>query len=387
VVEIDDAQRRARMASRHRLAPPSRSDDPLEIADSLVALHSSDPVSVYLSVTARQRHASFEPLEAALYDDRTLVRHHAMRRTIWVMPIDTAIDAHAASTQTIAAAERRRTMKAAGWSESFMEQSINELVDLIARKGPITTREIGLLRPDLTERVTLGVGTRNPASIATHTRLLLHAGFEAKIVRGRPSGSWISSEYAWHETVRWLGRPIANGDTIPAAARIIRRWLQAFGPGTETDLRWWTGWSAAKTRHALEEVGAVEVGLSDGSCGYVLESDIGDVDDPGPWVALLPGLDPTAMGWKERSWYLDDATAERVVERNGNIGPTIWADGRIVGGWVQRPDGTIATEINQPISSALRKLLAHEVERLVATLGETRFRTRFPAPNQAALLA
>jgi hypothetical protein len=310
-----------------------------------------------------------------------------MRRTIWVMPIQTAIDAHAASTQQIAVRERARTMKAFGWTPEFMDESINDLVALIADEGPLTTREIGELRPDLTERVTLGAGTRNPAAIAPHTRLLLHAGFEAKIVRGRPSGTWISSEYAWNETVAWLGRPIGDGESRPAAAAIVRRWLEAFGPGTETDLRWWTGWTATQVRGALEDVAAVQVRLDGGSTGYVLESDIEDVEEPEPWLALLPGLDPTPMGWKERDWYLDEATAARVVERNGNIGPTIWADGEIVGGWVQRPDGTIATELNRPITRTHRGLLDTEIERLVAALGDTRFRTRFPAPNQADLLA
>jgi hypothetical protein len=93
------------------------------------------------------------------------------------------------------------------------------------------------------------------------------------------------------------------------------------------------------------------------------------------------------MGWKDRSWYLDAATAARVVERNGNIGPTIWADGEIVGGWVQRPDGIIATELNRPISRSHERLLETEIERLVVALGDTRFRTRFPSPNQADLLA
>ena len=72
---------------------------------------------------------------------------------------------------------------------------------------------------------------------------------------------------------------------------------------------------------------AVEVRLDDGSTGLVLP---GDVDDDrgndqrvGPWVALLPGLDPTTMGWKRRDWYLDPAIASRVTDRNGNIGPTV----------------------------------------------------------------
>ena len=127
--------------------------------------------------------------------------------------------------------------------------------------------------------------------------------------------------------------------------------------------------------------------LDDGSNGYVLESDLGDIEEAEPWVALLPGLDPTAMGWRERGWYLDDATAGRVVDRNGNIGPTIWADGEVVGGWLQRPDGTIAQELNRPVSAEHRRLLETETERLTVVLGDTRFRTRFPAPNQADLLA
>ena len=385
VVDIDDRARRARLALRHRLTPSTRAEDPDEIARSVVALHSSDPTSVYLSVAARQTTDTFAPLETALYEERSLVRHHAMRRTLWVMPIDTAIDAHAANTQQIAATERRRTMKAIGWSERFMNESIEALVALVAEAGPITTREIGRLRPDLTEPVVVGVETRNPASIASHTRLLLHAGFEARIVRGRPVGSWISSEYAWNETVQWLGRPIAGGSPRPAAAAIVRRWLESFGPGTEADLKWWTGWTLTKTRRALEDVGAEAVTLENGSTGFTLDRE--RLESPEPWVALLPGLDPTPMGWKERSWYLDDATAARVMDSNGNIGPTIWADGTIVGGWAQRSDGTIATELNRPIDRAHRRLLDTELERLVDSVGPTRFRARFPSPNQRDLLA
>lgn len=387
VVRIGDAQRRARLGIRHRLVPHVRTDDALAVASSVVALHSSDPVTVHLSVVSRQRQPSLVPLETALYEDRSVVRHHAMRRTIWVMPIATAIDAHAASTEKIAARERARTMKGFGWTPEFMDRSIDELVELIARRGPLTTREIGELRPDLTERVTVGEGTRNPASIASHTRLLLHAGFEAKIVRGRPSGTWISSEYAWNETVAWLGRPISDGEPRRAAAAIVHRWLEAFGPGTEADLRWWTGWTATQVKRALEDVGAMKVDLDGGSTGYALEADLGELEEPEPWVALLPGLDPTVMGWKERAWYLEDGVAARVVDRNGNIGPTIWADGEVVGGWAQRPDGAIAQELNRPISQQHLRLLEVETERLTDVLGDTRFRTRFPAPNQSDLLA
>ncbi len=59
-----------------------------------------------------------------------------------------------------------------------------------------------------------------------------------------------------------------------------------------------------------------------------------------PSAALLPTLDPTTMGWKERDWYLGEH-ASLLFDSNGNAGPTVWWDGRVVGGWSQRRDGEI----------------------------------------------
>ena len=122
--------------------------------------------------------------------------------------------------------------------------------------------------------------------------------------------------------------------------------------------------------------------------GYVLRGDTQPTPDPGPWVSLLPGLDPTPMGWKQRSWYLDDETDRRVTDRNGNIGPTVWADGRVVGGWTQRKDGTIAHDVDMAMLEPVHhELLEAEIDRLRALVGETRFTPRFPSPNQQQLLA
>ena len=50
---IDVEERRARLTRRHRLLSEERTDDVAAVADSVVALHSSDPVTVYLSAMAR----------------------------------------------------------------------------------------------------------------------------------------------------------------------------------------------------------------------------------------------------------------------------------------------------------------------------------------------
>ncbi|MGH3587106.1 MAG: DNA glycosylase AlkZ-like family protein, partial [Pseudonocardia sp.] len=103
---IDVAERRARLTPRHRLAPDTRTDDVVTIADDLAGLHSTDPVTVHLSAAARMRTPVLPAVEEALYGERTLLRHHAMRRTLWVLGVELARAAHHASTVTLLARQR-----------------------------------------------------------------------------------------------------------------------------------------------------------------------------------------------------------------------------------------------------------------------------------------
>lgn len=159
---------------------------------------------------------------------------------------------------------------------------------------------------------------------------------------------------------------------------LARRWLAAFGPGTSIDVQWWTGWSVGNVRGALEQVGAVEVGLETGT-GYLLAEDLGPVDTPDPWVALLPGLDPTVMGWKQRDWYLG-SHAGQLFDTNGNAGPTVWSDGRVVGGWAQRSDGEVAVRMFEDVGGEATGRIHEEVGRQTACMGGVRVRPRFPSP-------
>ena len=185
------------------------------------------------------------------------------------------------------------------------------------------------------------------------TRVLFLLASEGRIVRGRPLGGWTSSQYRWAPTDGWLEGGLPDLAAGVARADLVTRWLRAFGPGTMTDIKWWTGWTVRQTKAVLDDVGAVEVELSTGP-GYVLAGDEKTVAKPAQWVAFLPGLDPTTMGWKERSWYLGDH-GPLLFDRNGNAGPTVWVDGRIVGGWAQRGDGEIVTELLEPVARPTRR--------------------------------
>jgi hypothetical protein len=384
-------ERRARLAWRHRLLPDRRIDDVATIADDLVALHSSDPVTVYLSATARMAHPSLNRVAEALYDDRSVVRLHAMRRTLWVLTPEHARLAHAAATVGLLEPERRRTIKVledhgVADGAQWLRDAERRTLAAVERIGPATARQIGEAVPELRMPLDYAVGKSYAGTMGAHTRVLLLLGFAGSVVRVRPTGTWINGAYRYAAMESWLPGGVTGRDPVTAAAELAARWLVAFGPATTADLRWWMGWAVRKTERALADAGAVAVDVG-GAPAWVAPGDE-HVEIPAvPWVAILPGLDPTTMGWKQRDWYVDPEHVPFVFDTSGNGGPTVWVDGRIVGGWTQRKDGTIAyrllTDVGHEAQSAIDEA-AHDLERLI---GDTRFSTRFPGPIQRELLA
>jgi hypothetical protein len=169
-----------------------------------------------------------------------------------------------------------------------------------------------------------------------------------------------------------------------ARAALVRRWLEAYGPGTVADLRWWTGWTAAHVKRALETVGAVEVDL-DGAPGVDLSTpDV--VKKPEPAATLLPALDPTPMGWTERSWYLG-SHAPALFDRSGNVGPTVWWDGHVVGGWAQRSDGAVVHRLLEDVGRDAERAIDEAAARVEAWIGPARVVPRFRTPLEKELTA
>ena len=231
-----------------------RVDDVAAIAHDLVALHSSDPATVHMSALVRMQNPSIRAVEEALYKERSIVRHHAMRRTLWVMTPPVARLAHGAATAKVARTERKRTIAAIidstdiNDADAWLDDASAEIVTLLRSEGPLTTRAIGQALPHLVIPLTFGVTSKHPAAINAHTKVLQGAGFAATLIRAQPTGSWISAEYLWASTEDWLGHPIAGLTEIEAAPKLLDLWLRRFGPATETDITWWFGWTTTLTR-------------------------------------------------------------------------------------------------------------------------------------------
>ncbi|MGG7613690.1 DNA glycosylase AlkZ-like family protein, partial [Streptomyces sp. ZG43] len=224
-------------------------------------------------------------------------------------------------------------------------------------------------------QVRIGGASPHSRGQSVAARLLLLLAAEGKAVRGRPRGSWTSHQYRWSPLSAWLPDGLARWETEAARAELARLWLRAYGPGTAQDLRWWAGWTKTQTTRALKEVAPAEVELDDGTTGLVLADDLDPVPDPEPWAALLPALDPTPMGWHSRAWYLGPHR-DRLYDRAGNIGPSVWWCGRIVGGWAQDRDGALVCRYLEDVGADARAAVDAEAERLAPRLGAVRLTAR-----------
>lgn len=393
VPHISTAERRLRLGIRHHFAATCLAATPEQVACDLVALHGSDPATVYLSIAARLGVPEVADIERALYVDRSLVRMLGMRRTVFSVPLEVAPVVQSACTRAIAAQERKRTVQLLGIGtdlEGDLGRWFSDLEDAtaaaLARRGEATAQELANEIPALRTPIRMAQDKAYAASQNVVTRALSQLAADGRIVRARPRGSWISSQFRWSPIDAWLPGGLPDMPTPQAQMELVRRWLRSFGPGTLADLKWWTGLTVGDVKRALGGIDTADVTLDGDTTGIVLADDLEHSRPADPWIALLPALDPTPMGYTDREWFLG-AHAPRLFDRSGNIGPSVWADGRIVGGWAQRKNGTIAFKLLDDIGAEAETMVAHAAELLGAWLGDVRVTPRFRTPLERELSA
>ncbi|MEV0531339.1 winged helix DNA-binding domain-containing protein [Kitasatospora sp. NPDC050463] len=387
VRSISDDQRRARAGRRHLLAPSRRVARVEQVADALVGLHATDAATVYLSACARLAEPSAAEVERALYEDVSLVKLLSMRRTIFAVTEEFAPYVSSAAARAIAVKERATLLKhlrefAEGWDEPRLAETERAVLAALAVRGEATTSELAVDVPALRETMLMSQGKPYEARQSVGSRLLRLLASDGHVRRCRPRGSWLSSSYPWAPVPQWPDVPVRE-----AKAEVVRRWLAAYGPATVEDVKWWTGWTLGDVRKALADVGAVDVVLSGGAAGLVLPGDTEPVEEPEPWAALLPALDPTMMGWRGRDWYLRPQDVPALFDRAGNAGPTLWWCGRVVGGWAQRPDGELVWRLFTDVGVEGRSAIEAEAARLSLWLGEVRVTPRIRTPLERELVA
>lgn len=383
------AERRNRLAQRHFLSDPASSHD--EVTRALVGLHGTDPATPYLTLWARLPGFTVADLDGALYRDRNLVKHMAMRRTLWVVHTADLSAVQAAASDRVAATERKRLIGdveksgIAADGEAWLELAAAAVRGHLSEGSFANTATLRASLPELAGDWDPAPGKTWGGSTPVAPRVLTVLSAQGHLLRGPNDGTWTTSRPRWAAAAHWLPEPASALAADNARAALLRAWLHTFGPATATDVKWWFGQTLTWARAGLRSIEAVEVAL-EGSAdtGYVLPDDVDDAPPAGPWGALLPGLDPTVMGWQSRDWYLGPHAGE-LFDRSGNAGPTVWWDGRVVGAWGQDTDGRVQLEYVEDVSASARKTLQRKASDLTDWLDGVRVKPRFPSPLSTQL--
>ncbi|MET8316001.1 winged helix DNA-binding domain-containing protein [Rhodococcus erythropolis] len=375
---VSDDERRARIGVRHALAPSFRVDSPEAATRAMTVLHATESATVYLSCWARVRSLDAADVDNALYVQRSLVKQLAMRRTLFTFPRDLLPAAWSSASARVANTERARMAKdvvKAGIAvdgNDWLDRARAEVLTLLtdAPEG-LSALEVRQAVPMIDVKVEGSAG-----EIWSAPRVLTHLGATADIMRGANTARFPVSRPLWTLTRHWLDDAPIDLESADGYREIVRRWLHSFGPGTEDDIVWWLGSTKTVVRAALAELEAVAVSLDGGDTGWLLPDDVATVCDPGPWAALLPVLDPTIMGWKNRDFYLGPHR-NQLFDTRGNAGTTAWVDGRVVGCWIQDAAGVVHVRVLESVSADAQRALDAEAVRLTEWLGGVRIGTGY----------
>ena len=385
VRHVTDAERRARIAQRHALAPEFKARDAEAAVRAMTVLHGTEPASVYLSLFARVGSLKLSDVDAALYEDRTLIKQLAMRRTLFVFPrelLPAALGSASARVAQQNGARLAREVEAAGIAKdglAWLENARNAVASVLAAGAELSAQELRELAPELAGRIEMAPEKKWGGEFSIGPRVLAQLGAEGVVARGTNQGHWRLSRPRWTSMRAWLGEVPHPLSEREGYAQLVKRWLRTFGPGTIEDIRWWLGSTVSAVKHALGDVAAVEVTLDGGAKGWLLPDDLDPVNYDGDWGTLLPVLDPTVMGWKGRDFYLGRHGPE-LFDTSGNAGTTTWWNGHVVGCWIQDQSGEVQLVFLENPGAKARRVLQLEAERLTDWLEGDRVFTVYASP-------
>jgi hypothetical protein len=163
-----------------------------------------------------------------------------------------------------------------------------------------------------------------------------------------------------------------------AQAELVWAYLAAFGPVTEADISFWTGFGKSETARAIGALaGKSTLVMVEGIPGMLLllkaqaEALAATSPPSQPIINILPADDPfTTAHRASRSRYFTDQTRQRQVFSNsGAAQPTIVVNGQIVGTWDWLPaENKVAWRLLTPIDPALQPLVEAEIGKVGMSL-------------------
>jgi hypothetical protein len=273
--------------------------DLLRVVTRSVGVYGTAP-TCFLSALARDPEFTLDRFNQSIHD-RRLVRIRAMRYSVHTFPVE-LLPIAAAATKRLTRKTNPYRKRVEGRYDELMSQLDEALAD-----GPLAAADI---RSRIDPERELG----DLFSVA-----LGMAAADFRVVRTTTTGTWRSDRFLYARWQDWLPDCDPDGlDEQEAMRQLVELYVQAYGPVTYDDVKWWTGWNKAETVAAID--------------GIDLERQGNALDDLAG-VRLLPVWDVLMVAYRNRDRLFDSSYAPLIHDRYGNATSVVLDAGKVVGQW------------------------------------------------------
>ena len=316
-----------------------------DLATTLAGLPAQPSSTPYLSAWARIKNFRPDTLTAALTQKHALIKSELMRTTLYIVPPEQFVTLHAATAR-----QRKKDYNAQFrlWGIETNEEieRVAETVRNVLGNEPATVETIiGRVSPEEVQELTQtsrGGRVTGTSNVALALRWL---AAQAELGVLNQTENWQGEESLLYAPLNYW-YPSLNLADAPTEAEaqkaLVRDYIAAFGPVTQADISFWTGFGKSETARAANALsGETIMTMVAGIPGMLLslksQADVlasaGEPDEP--IVNLLPANDPyTTAHRASRSRYFANASLQRkVFSSSGAAKPTILVNGQIVGVW------------------------------------------------------
>jgi len=329
---------------KQHLTDDSRIDNIVQIVGDISGLHATSPTTPYLSLFARTHDFAKKQLDEELYIKRNLAKIRCMRKTVYILPKEMIPIAYSATKRMVELASEKYSQYL-GITRKQYDETSKSILKILEDTG-MTVKEIkNVLRTEL--------------NISAIVNLMCDQGL---LIRGHPRHGWKSNIHTYYPF--WDYFPDINLNAVneeKAKELLMKKYIASFGPVSEDDIIWWTGFLKREVMGMLEgledQITQVEISNLKGIY-LMLTSDLKSLQFlklEKHVLTLLPSLDPYLMGYKERERYLNPQYYNYVFDGSGNATSTILLNGEVIGVW----------DIAEKAEPLIKLFLFEEVEKTV----------------------
>jgi hypothetical protein len=313
---------------------------PVDVVERMLAMQAQDFLAGKWAIGIRSPGLSSADVDAAI-NSGAILRSWPMRGTLhFVPPADLNWMLQLTTPRLLAGTKTRQAQL--GLDDAQIEDARMIALDVLS--GGRELGRAGFLKA-LEDR---GISTANQRGY----HLIWHLAQSGTLCWGRIDGTTpvLVLLDEWVPNPRRLERDEALGE-------FLVRYLRGHGPATIKDFAWWSQLTVADARigHAVagDRLAHLDV---DGETMYLEAAT--DVGEPGTRirqrspVLTLGGFDEYLLGYRDRSFSVDDEDLARVVPgKNGIFLPIMVSNGRVTGTWRRLAKGRSITVEPQPFGA------------------------------------